>query len=301
MSFDLDTSPSKRSSLPAFYGYVPDGNKARLKVFLLMFLIMIAHVTSTSMGMAFLFMISSSSAYAYLAASTGVYLLYRVCRGDLYYWISLEGKSGWIVSILQRVIAKVIADFTGLIHFRHPKELGGLYYSLTLLQVQVGSAVFAKLYVDASNGDAEALAAEIVYSIVSTASVTWACSYALFFALIEKGYAVTFVDTRSAGKYTVDIFNDPKASDHQKAEVTRNTRRYWRSIEDEVRKFLAEKWTAWEQEKPKFFTKAWIARLHDDMLPERMLAERRRGGRRRSSIAEMLRGAKEEEERVMFE
>jgi len=186
IAFDWDVSPSKRSYAPAFYGYVPDGNKARLTVFLLMFLIMIAHVTSTSMGMAFLFTISPSSAYAYLAASTGVYLLYRACRGDLYYWMPVEGKTGWFVSIMFRVIVKVIADYTGLIQFRHPKELGGMYYSLTLLQAQVGSAVFAKLYVDASDGDAEALAVEVVYAVVATASITWACSYALFLAHIKK-------------------------------------------------------------------------------------------------------------------
>ena len=73
----------------------------------------------------------------------------------------------------------------------------------------------------------------------------------------------------------MDAFNDPKAGDHQKAEVVENARRHWRSIEDELRKFFAEKWTAWEQEKPKFFTKAWIAKLHDDMLPERVRTERR--------------------------
>jgi len=59
-----------------------------------------------------------------------------------------------------------------------------------------------------------------------------------------------------------------------------------------LRKFLAEKWTAWEEEKPTFFTKtAWIAKLHDYMLPERVVAERRRSGRRRSSIAFVLLGA----------
>ena len=62
-----------------------------------------------------------------------------------------------------------------------------------------------------------------------------------------------------------------------------------------MRKFLAEMWEAWEQEKPKWFDKAWIAKLHDDMLPERVLAERRRGGRRRSSNAELLLGVKEQE------
>jgi len=296
MAFDFDTSPTMRSHSPTIYGYVPDGHKARLKVFLLMFLIKIAHVTSTSMGMAFLFTISSSSAYAYLTTSMGVYLLYRACRGDFHYWAPLEGVTGWFVSIIARVVVKVIADFTGCIQFRHPKELGGLYYSLTLLQAQVGSAVFAKLYVDASEGDAEALAAETVYAFAATVSATWACSYSLFLAHVKKGYAGTFIDTRSAIQFVVDGFNDPKASEHQKADVVTNTRRYWRSIEDELRKFLAEKWTAWEQEKPKWFDKAWIAQLHDDMLPERVLAERRRGDRRRSSIAELLLGTKEEEE-----
>jgi len=296
IGFDLDTSPMKRSHSPTFYGYIPDGHKARLKVFLLMFLIMIAHVTSTSMGMAFLFTISPSSAYAYLAASMGVYLLYRMCRRDLHYWVPFEGKAGWILSIIARVAVKMIVDFTGCIHFRHPYELGGLYYSLTLLQAQVGSAVCAKLYVDATDGDAEALAAEMVYAIVATASVTWACSYSLFFAHIKLGYAGTFTDSRSAVKFVLNLFNDPKASDNQKAEVVTVSRRYWSSIEDVVRKFLAENWTAWEQEKPKWFNKAWIAVLHDDMIPELVLAERRRGGRRRSSIAQLLLGAKEEEE-----
>ena len=106
---------------------------------------------------------------------------------------------------------------------------------------------------------------------------------------------LTRSDPRSAIQFTRDEFNDPKASDEQKAAVVGNTRSYWRSVEDETRKFFAEKWTAWEQEKPKWFNKAFIASLHDDMLPERMLAERRRGGRRRSSNAELLLGVKEQE------
>jgi len=296
IAFDLDTSPRKRSHSPAFYGYIPDGHKARLKVFLLMFLIMIAHVTSTSMGVAFLFTTSLSSAYAYMVASMGVYLLYRMCRRDFHYWAPVEGTAGWFVSIIMRVVLKIITDFTGCIHLRHPYELGGLYYSLTLLQAQVGSAVFAKLYVDASEGDAEALTAETIYTVVATASITWACSYSLFFAHIKKGYAGSFIDTRSAIQFTVDSFNDPKASDHQKADVIGATRMYWRSIDDELCKLFAKKWTAWEQEKPEWFDKVWIAKLHDDMLPERVLVERRRGGRRRSSNVELLLGAKADED-----
>ena len=157
IAFDSDTNPTKRSHTLSFYGYVPDGNKARLKVFLFMVLIKIAHVMSTSMGLAFLFAISLSSAYAYLAVSMGVFLLYRACRCDLHYWLPVEGKTGWFASIVARVFVKIVVDFTGCIQFRHPNDLGGLYYSLTLLQAQVGSAVFAKMYIDASEGDADSL------------------------------------------------------------------------------------------------------------------------------------------------
>ena len=88
------------------------------------------------------------------------YLLYRWCRGDLHYWLPLEGKTGWFLSVSMRIVVKIVVDFTGCEQFRHPQELGGLSYSLTLLQAQVGSAVFAKLYVYASDGDADALAVD---------------------------------------------------------------------------------------------------------------------------------------------
>jgi len=42
-------------------------------------------------------------------------------------------------------------------------------------------------------------------------------------------------------KFVVDRFNDPKAEDAQKAAVVTCSHRYWRSIKDEVRQFLAEK------------------------------------------------------------
>jgi len=187
IAFDYDTSPTKLSYATALYGYVPDGNKARLKVFLLMFLIIIALVTSTSMGMAFLFTMSPSSAHAYLAASMGVYLLYRACRRDLHYWVPLEGKTGWFVSICMRVVGKVFVDFTGCIHFRHPVELGGLYYSPNLLQAQVGSAVFAKLYVNANEGDTDALTAEMVYTVVVTASVAVGVQLLAFLRAHQEG------------------------------------------------------------------------------------------------------------------
>jgi len=291
ISFDMDTNPLMRRT-NSFYGYVPDGNKVRLKVFLLMLLAMTAHVTSSSMGMALLFATSPSSAGLYLATSMSVYLLYRVCRGDLHYWMPVDGKLGWLFSIWCRVAIKLIVDFTGCIQLRHPQELGGMYYTFSLLQAQVASAMFTQVYVDASHDNVDAIASSALYSFGAVVSATWVCSYALFFAHIKTGFAATFVDVRSAIKSNEDRFNDCNALDLTKVEIVTKHPGYWHSIEPDIRKFLSVNWAKWEQEKPEWFTMGIISNIPSDMLPE----SARSSQKRRPSVLEKFVGVFDSEE-----
>ena len=278
-SFDWDVGPKQRLLAPSFYGYIPDGLKARLKVFLLMFLATIAHVTSTSVGMAMLIAVSLSSAALYALASMCVYLLYRTCRGDFHYWLPGEGKWGYVASFIPRVGVKILVDYTGIIQMRHPMEVGGLYFTLSLLQAQVASVVFAILYVDESAADT--LDADTVYAFAASVPAIWACSYLMFLASVNEGYIQTFVDTKSAIQYNVDLFKDPRASDQQRAGVATTTRIYWHSVEEEMRTYFANDWDRWEQEQPSWFTPGFISTLPLDMLPsdvadEEMSARRSR-------------------------
>ena len=59
-------------------------------------------------------------------------MLQKVARGDFHYWLPIDGVSGLFVSLLCRIMAKTIADFTGVIQFRGPQELGGLYLTFNL-------------------------------------------------------------------------------------------------------------------------------------------------------------------------
>ena len=52
------------------------------------------------------------------------YLVFKLARGDFHYWARVEGFTGIMISIFARLVAKVIADFTGCLHMRHPFELG---------------------------------------------------------------------------------------------------------------------------------------------------------------------------------
>jgi hypothetical protein len=93
-------------------------------------------------------------------------ILFKLARGDLIYW--LPGL-GWPISIFGRFLVKVITDFTGyaisvfpatglttrglifavrcsFIHFRHPLELGGIYFFVNALMNVASWFVAAALY-----------------------------------------------------------------------------------------------------------------------------------------------------------
>jgi hypothetical protein len=47
-----------------------------------------------------------------------LYLLYKIVRRDLSYWIRLEGIMNVVGSVLERAIVKILVDFTGVLQFR---------------------------------------------------------------------------------------------------------------------------------------------------------------------------------------
>jgi hypothetical protein len=53
-----------------------------------------------------------------------IYLGIKALRRDFIYWIPLEeGLWNLVVSFLIRIVVKVVVDFTGCVHFRHPYEV----------------------------------------------------------------------------------------------------------------------------------------------------------------------------------
>ena len=46
----------------------------------------------------------------YVGGDTSIYLLYKIVRGDLRYFLKLDGILSWIVSVFIRIIVKVVTD-----------------------------------------------------------------------------------------------------------------------------------------------------------------------------------------------
>ena len=51
----------------------------------------------------------------------------KALRGDFWYWMPVGGNTEVLSSIVSRVLVKVVTDFTSIVQFRHPYEIGGMY------------------------------------------------------------------------------------------------------------------------------------------------------------------------------
>jgi hypothetical protein len=106
--YDLDTDPMRRKSNPEFYGYIPDNKRAL--VFALLFL----YHTVWSLGKTFTMAVLAQTNWlwlvVYLLSDHCGLILSKLTRGDLIYWMP---GLGWALSILARIVAKVVVDFTG--------------------------------------------------------------------------------------------------------------------------------------------------------------------------------------------
>ena len=61
---------------------------------------------------------------AYIGIDLGLYIVVKIFRVDFWYWIPLGGKAEIVMSAVARTVVKIVANYTSIIHLRHPYELG---------------------------------------------------------------------------------------------------------------------------------------------------------------------------------
>jgi len=67
--------------------------------------------------------------------TVGEFALYytaKCVRGDIWYWVRTESILPYLFAFFQRLIGKIIADFSGCLHMRHAYELGGIAFSASM-------------------------------------------------------------------------------------------------------------------------------------------------------------------------
>ena len=153
ISYDFDVSPQKRLENPQLYGYIPNNARTRAALFVILMSISALMLLTRALVIALLALASwnGTAAVIYigehisnvekscqvpskllpqiiqfrpltfptflciapLGADLCFFLLYKIIRGDFYYWVPDHGCLEEIyVSLFARVVVKVITDFT---------------------------------------------------------------------------------------------------------------------------------------------------------------------------------------------
>jgi len=221
------------------------------------------------------------------------------------------------------MMVKTIVDFTLIVHFRHPNELGGMYWGANVVMNQLfclasvylykeqlndiisnninyrhGSEVDAKVSPRCNPADFDSYNKKYVceesrfeaslWNVVICLFVLSMFSFGGFLLSINRKYWVTFFDTRTGKQYRVDVYHEV-VSDESKFEIFGVHPSYYDSIAEELMKWLTDNWDGWEGEKPDWFTAAAISNIPEDMLP--MKFKLKLGGskdERRKSLKKMV-------------
>jgi hypothetical protein len=303
LAYDVDTSAARRKKNPAFYGYMPDTAAGCVWAFALLFLYHSTQSLGKTLAMAMLAQVSFLWLVAYLVADHCVFMLYKLVRGDVIYWVPGFKLP---LSVLARFVAKVVADFTGLVHCRHPLELGGIYFFVNSL-TSVGSwFVAAALYsrhfsggatsrVAASesvsevlsainfgtNASSDASAATAMhvnkigdlplYVTVVALFAGWLLAIVGLVLTIKREYLRTFVSLQTGCADAQAHFLDNEGNDAKRTEIFYHNELQWRAIRDCVRAWVRGVFTVWRALMPSWLTRDLQARIPDDFIPVELL------------------------------
>jgi len=272
IAFDCDVDVIRRKNQPKFYGYIPNDNSLRGRCFILMTLMSSLHNLSRSLGCALLAFSGAEMALPFIGGEIGLYLVFKIIRQDFHYWIS---GAPLVASLLMRIVAKVVVDFTGCLHFRHPYELGGLSFTISMIWAQAFPFV-ALQYFDGEMKD-------IMTGFLAVSFTAWLMLNIIFFCTIDLSYLNTFFGRKTAPQYTCELYLTGQ-DDFQKFDaIFTNRIQYTKTIHEKVKEWVAANIDKWKRDQPDWFK---IEMIPDEFLPKEVLeAEGGAKRRRRSSVS----------------
>jgi hypothetical protein len=284
ISYDFDTDPVRRMEAPNFYGYIPDEGQTRTVLYIIMAanssLLLLVRCFSAAM------MLFANKFYLmyYVAGDMLFFLIYKSARNDLRYWMPVYGVAGAVSSLLSRIVVKLIADFTGVIHFRHPYELGGAYWTFDMFFAITTSFLSVYLFFVVSRRANSIAPTEMrdqmdqglqmndAVTLISILCGLLIFSFVCFLALMKKEYRSTFFSLLSGPAFTREVFNQ-SSSDAKKAFIVDINKHYWIAIAPVVKSWICDNWYIWKEEKPDWFTARFVDSIPIGMVPNELEEE----------------------------
>jgi len=179
-----------------------------------------------------------------------------------------------------RIIGKILADYSGCFHLRHPYELGGAAFSLNVVWSQVFPFVALQLYDGVESKDN-------IMSFLTASLAVWLVLMVAFICTADLKYLSTFFSAKTAPEYTCELFLTSKEDSAKFRAAFKNRINYTTSIHPAINEWVAENIDRWKEDKENWFK---IEKIPDDFLPTAVLDEEggARRERRKSSVLGVL-------------
>jgi len=243
-----------------------------------MYLLSFCQLLGKSFAMAILVQVGGKTlAFSVLGGEMVTYLLYKVVRGDFRYWLPLSQGTSMVVSLIMRVTVKVVCDFTGFLHARHPKEMGGFYWLMNMVLTQASLFGAIKLKEEfgrgveedelEDEGEMNILVKEEDYMMIATVMLLmWFVALLGLMLGSEKELRNTFYSTRTGKQYNEALFRS--GEDEIMAKVFGDHPSYYAHFEDEIKEWLGKKWNDWHNTgRPRWLTEELIKKIPGRLLP----------------------------------
>ena len=182
-------------------------------------------------------------------------------------------------SFFMRIVMKFVSDFTGVVHLRHPGELGGLYWSVNMVMGLAVSAFGIFSYVSKLNDDCKIEGGElsvagcerydknwkIMVLMVGTMGGLWALSMGAILVSMNPSSLKSFTSRQTGGQLTRNLFRRGK-NDETKAHIVFFNEASWWKIRGDVGDWFRDNWKDWEDEKPDWFNSVFKNAVPKELL-----------------------------------
>jgi hypothetical protein len=283
ITYDFDSDVEKRRVEPDFYGFIPDEPLKRTLNFCSMTAMSSLLLLLRSISSSLLILTSPWYFALYVFIDMGTYVLQKAMRGDLLHWTP---DIGMFLSFVNRLIFKTIVDFTGNIQFRGAGELGGIYWTFSMVTSIAIAPASVLIYFAKTDPEQVVRKKDLLLPTVCLLAGGWLLAFGVFLWTMNPEYRSTFFSRQTGYQWAQSHFLDGD-TDEKKARIVYRDRHLWSSIRPQVRELFHVNWAKWEAEKPGWFTDGFKSQVDDDLIPEaavaRLVAEG--GGRRWRSSA----------------
>jgi len=288
ISWEYDTGKDNRWDKKNFYGYVPVRPRWRKGViFLAMFFLSFFNLAVRSLACVMYSLRGNSMVMGVLASEILLYFFVKkVLMRDNYYWVPLYGFFGeWVVGLFAEGLIKVLSDWTAVVHFRCPSEVGGLYWTFSLgLTIVIGiTSVFQHQPEDQGGnlGEEDKSAVwskdEIIMGMFLGCG-GMALSFFLFMVSIKRNFVWTFFSLVTSNEYIQEYFTMEGGDDHKFVIFEKNEHKWRTFIGEEVKKWVNDNIEMWLEATPFWFDDVRRGSIPDWIFEDEAMRERVKGG-----------------------